>query len=592
MEIAAAALQFTSAAVQAFRGCILAIEFFNTAQHMGADGDLFRTGLEFEKYRLVMWADRVGLLNEKERQTINWQLAGLILQQLESFLTSAAELKTRYALDVMEEEVEAAEEAQAAEAPKRGVAALIARLKPNLRTTAGKIIQENNSPIRRVRWAARDRGKLKAFLHEISALVDKLQVLLDSSERQAEKHDYEKLLRGVISLTTTTAEAGQIKEFLEDGPYNGRRAQHAINAAAYLKQVRLVLGADRRDDEVTPKLASDTAGLKMPRLSILGRSLTSWGGASLYEHNLEFATYHKKQVLVQWKLVPNTQWERYTTQMKRLAVFIMSLSDKSFRSLPCLGYYPLEAQGRHGIIYSLPTVDRDSFNSESNATDWDLRSLTSLIKEKPLVSLRRRLELASSLAETVLQLHTAGWLHKNLRSENIIFLAPRGSSDEVFLASELYVIGYEYARSDTEEAAIAFTQLPDTEIEADLYRHPQARGHGRETYQKRFDLYAVACVVIELVMWSPLADVFAEYLTANLREVIDIAKASGEVIELPTLGQLFENEEATRALRYQAGDAVFEVIKMCYTAERRDQEDETSLAVQNAAVDKLAWCRI
>jgi hypothetical protein len=592
MEIAAAALQFTSAAVHAFRGCILAIEFFSTAQHMGADGDLFRTGLEFEKYRLVTWADRVGLLNEKERQTINWQLAGLILQQLESFLTSATELKTRYALEVTEEEIEAAEETQAVEGPKRGVAALIARLKPNLRTTAGKIIQEHNSPIKRVRWAARDRGKLKAFLHKISALVDKLQVLLDSTERQAERNDYEKLLRSVISLTTTTAEAGQVKEFLDDGLYNGRNSQHAINAAAYLKQVRLVLGADRRDDEVTPKLASDTAGLKMPRLSILGRSLTPWGGSSLYEHNLEFATYHKKQVLVQWKPVPSTQWERYTTQMKRLAVFIMSLSDKSFRSLPCLGYYPLEAQGRHGIIYSMPTIDRNSPDLENSTTDWDLRTLKILISDKPLASLRRRLELAQSLAETVLQLHTAGWLHKNLRPENLIFLAPRGSTDDMFLASEPYVIGYEYARSDTEEAAVAFTQLPDTEIEADLYRHPQARGSGRETYQKRFDLYAVACVAIELVMWQPLADVFAKYVTANLKEVMDIAQASGEVIELPTLGQLFEKEEAAKVLRYQAGDAVLEVIKMCCTVERRDPEDETSLTVQTAAVDKLAWCQI
>ena len=42
----------------------------------------------------------------------------------------------------------------------------------------------------------------------------------------------------------------------------------------------------------------------------------------------------------------------------------------------------------------------------------------------------------------------------------------------MFLASEPYVIGYEYARSDTEEAVVAFTQLPDTEIEADLYRNP------------------------------------------------------------------------------------------------------------------------
>jgi hypothetical protein len=263
MEIAAAALQFTSTAFQAFRGCILAIEFFETAQHMGADGDLFRAGLEFEKYRLMAWADRVGLLVAKEQQTLNWQLAGIILQQLESFLTSANKLKAEYALDITEEEIQAAEAALASETPRQGISRLIAHLKPDLRTIAGKIIQEHNSAIKRIRWAARDRAKLKAYLGEISSLVYKLEFLLDSSERQQGIDDYDRLLRGVISLAITTAEAGQIKDFLDGGQYQ-RKAERSINAAAYSKQVRLVLGADQRHDEVGPKNASETVGLKMP----------------------------------------------------------------------------------------------------------------------------------------------------------------------------------------------------------------------------------------------------------------------------------------------------------------------------------------
>ena len=236
MEIAAAALQFTTVAIQAFRGCILAIEFFSTAQHIGADGDLFRTGLEFEKYRLMTWARRVGLLGDEERQTLNWQLAGMILGQLESFLTSANMLKTRYALEVTEGEAQAGDEAtrEAVEPRRSGVARLIARLKPNLRTAAGRIIQEHNSPVKRLRWAARDKGKLQAFLGEISALINKLEFLLDSSEQQQENVEYDQLLREVISLATTTVEAGQIKDFLADGLYH-QKGEQSINATAYLK---------------------------------------------------------------------------------------------------------------------------------------------------------------------------------------------------------------------------------------------------------------------------------------------------------------------------------------------------------------------
>lgn len=581
MEIAAAALQFTSIAVEAFHGCVLAFEFFYTAQHMGADGDLFRAGLEFEKYRLMAWAKRVGLLGGNERQTLNWQLAGMILKQLEAYLTSAHALRDRYSLDVTEEEVQAVEETQGIEDSKRGVAKLIAGLKPNLYTTASKIIQENNSTIKRLRWAARDRKKLKIFLGEIAGLVNKLEFLLDSTERQQEKVEYDHLLREVISLTSTTAEAGQIKELFEDGPYR-RRGESAINAAAYLKQVRLVLGADKREDEVTPKLASDLMGFKMPKLSILGRSLKPWDNAELFSKGLEFATYRERQVLIQWKLVENTQWESYTKQIKCLAVFLMSLSDESFRSLPCLGYYPLESQGRHGIVYSMP----------DDKTDWAFKSLKDLISTQANVSLNRRLEIARGLSDTVLQLHTAGWLHKSLRSENIIFLAPRGSDDKTFLNSEAYVFGYEYARTDTEDAANAFTQLPDTGLEAELYRHPKARGLNRETFQKRFDLYALACIIVELIVWRPVVDIFSSYVNPELESTMRIAQEQNGVMELPSLKDLFEKEDVMELFEYQAGRKVLEVIKTCYEAKEAKVGEDGLLMDQISIVERLAWCRV
>ncbi|KAJ4289987.1 hypothetical protein N0V88_006788, partial [Collariella sp. IMI 366227] len=124
-----------------------------------------------------------------------------------------------------------------------------------------------------------------------------------------------------------------------------------------------------------------------------------------------------------------------------------------------MGYYPLENQGRHGIVYAIPEDDDDE-----NKTDWDFKTLKDIIIDQPVVSLRRRPKLAQALAKTILQLHTAGWLHKNLRSDTIIFLAPHGSS-----------------------ATLNFTHLLDTELEADLYRHLQASELDRETYQKRFD---------------------------------------------------------------------------------------------------------
>jgi len=130
-----------------------------------------------------------------------------------------------------------------------------------------------------------------------------------------------------------------------------------------------------------------------------------------------------------------------------------------------------------------------------------------------------------------------------------IFLKPPGSTDDMFLAPEVYVMEYEDTQSDTEEPA-ALIQLPDAEVEADVYRHHQARSPGRGTPQKRFDLDSMACVIAKLVMWTPSVNVFATYLTENLKNIIAIAKTSGELLELPTLADLFEREDAAAALRH------------------------------------------
>lgn len=260
----------------------------------------------------------------------------------------------------------------------------------------------------------------------------------------------------------------------------------------------------------------------------------------------------------------------------------MSLSDESFRSLPCLGYYPLESQGRHGIVYSMP----------DDKTDWAFKSLKDLISTQANVSLNRRLEIARGLSDTVLQLHTAGWLHKSLRSENIIFLAPRGSDDKTFLNSEAYVFGYEYARTDTEDAANAFTQLPDTGLEAELYRHPKARGLNRETFQKRFDLYALACIIVELIVWQPVVDIFSSYVNPELESTMRIAQEQNGVMELPSLKDLFEKEDIMELFEYQAGRKVLEVIKTCYEAKEAKVGEDGLLMDQISIVERLAWCRV
>ncbi|KAK3358735.1 prion-inhibition and propagation-domain-containing protein [Lasiosphaeria hispida] len=489
-------------AFQSFQGCVQAFEFFHAAKHIGPDGDLLRTFLEFERFRLISWAERVGAEPGRfnsSRINLNWDMARGLLEQLQILMSNAERLKERYSLDVagwMPDAVESGQhdnntsqgndETRAA-VVDRGIARLIKRLKPRVYTVTGKAIQVNNGPLKKARWAIRDKTKLQRFIGDIRGIINNLHLLLDQAEREGANTEYDHLIRNVISLSTTTSDVGQVIEVVNGG-LSTSRSKQTIKAAASFKQVRLLLGADKREDEVTPtsSSAADTRAI-VPYLKKLKRGLKPWPGeADLRWAGIEFAEYNGRQVLIQWKTARDEDWDKFEVPTKCITVLLMSITDESFRSLRCMGYCPMKERGAHGIVYETP----------DSSADWTLKSLKELMSSCLFVSLARRLEIGLALAETVLQLHTAGWMHKNLRSENIIFLAARGTDGHSFLRSEPYVVGYDYARQDTTEAAQNYTQLPDTDLEGELYRHPQARGANREAYQKRFDLRCGAVIMV------------------------------------------------------------------------------------------------
>lgn len=580
LEVAAAGVSFVAFAFQSFQGCVQAFEFFETTQNIGSDGDLLRTGLEIQKYRLIKWAERSGL-GKTDRPAVNWQYARLVLDQLLVMLTSAEKLKTRYHLEVSEETLEIAQKLRAAESPKQGIAKLINRLRPTIQTAAGKIIQDSNSAVKRLRWATRDKAKLKQYLDDIKNLVDNLDMLLDHAEQESERDDMNKLLRGLISFIPSTAEAEQIEELVGVGRHHRHASEEAIKAAAYVKQVRLVVGADKREDEETP--AFNKAPSFMPRLlKLKHRYLRSKSGGELRETGIELAQYHEAPVLVQWKIAEGPEWVRFEQQMKSLTVLLMSLVHESFHSLPCLGLASVKDKGRFGLVFALP----------AESVNLEVTGLDELVKTTQRASLARRLELSCNIAEAVLQLHTAGWMHKSLRPNNVIFLAAKGAKPEEILQATPYIVGYDYARPDTQDAAKAFTQLPEASLRSELYRHPQARGADRQTYQKRFDMYALACLLIELMTWRSLTDLHSEHTDKEFRGRLEQAEKTNGVTEVPSLDELLAKKEAVDDLEHLAGAQAVKAVRRCLSMKQVEGREDARLEDQMAVVEMLAWCRV
>ncbi|KAM0801414.1 hypothetical protein BDR22DRAFT_847355 [Usnea florida] len=142
---------------------------------------------------------------------------------------------------------------------------------------------------------------------------------------------------------------------------------------------------------------------------------------------------------------------------------------------------------------------------------WSLNELLCLVSQRP--SLNNRLGIASALAETVLQLHTAGWLHKGIQADNIlVFKSGTEQWDSTDDLSSAYLGGYEYARADN---PLETTEAPSSKLYTDLYRHPRSLGQGRASYNKNFDIYSLGCVLLEVAFWLPLPTILLQQLRSQ-----------------------------------------------------------------------------
>jgi hypothetical protein len=583
MEAAGAVAGFVAVPLALFQSCVTAFELLKAAQHIGADGDLFSTKLQWEQYQLLRWGQKLGLDSSPAAEIeVNWELAGRILQQLECLLTSAEKLKERYSLDVEEEDLIDIESESDWQTKPVGIGRWIAAsMRPDMVTLKGRIIKKNNRVLKRLRWAVMGRDQAVAIINDIADLVAKLNRLLDSADREKQIRMDDILLRDILSRSSTASEVEQIQQILASGSSSN---DSTLQGAATLKQIRLMIGADTRDDEV--KTGKPQQGLvQMPVIRKLKpKKLTSYVPERPLDYmGMELARYEEKPVLVEWKSIPSSIWADMLPQVKRLAAMLASPAGKDCQSLLCVGSLPWEERDLCALVYTMPADAMQGIRA--------IRTMSDLLREQRHLSLGRRFEIATSMARAVLQLHTAGWLHKSLRTDNIIFFGPQDATLEDFLQSTPYLAGFDYARPDTATAA-AFTQLPDTEPLNELYRHPQARGVGRESYRKQFDVYALGCILLEIGMWKPLPDIMAELLDAGLWKGIQAVIEENVGYDIPSLLDIGQQEELLKQLRHSAGDAYADAYIQAILMEWDGQSgSDVSLDAHHAVLSRLQQCK-
>ena len=593
-DAAAGAVGFASLGFLLLQGCVKGFVLLCTAQNFGQDADAVRCEIEFEQYRLFRWAEKVGLDDGSPNRNLNWELVHDILKQLNSRMSDTSKFKKEYGLELITTEEKLLLED--VEPPKTGLRSSIARIRPRFYNETARSLQKGNHIWKRLKWAAIDKVGIAMLIGDIRRFIDNLYELLLYDDRKFIKAGIEALLRHAVSQATDPSELSDIEQLI--GPKHSMRSKFedsAVKTALGLKQKRLMLGFGEDSPRssatslTTTSVSSSSSTTSTHRRPIAPRASAPRGPLSYKllkrtssDHgSREIATYDMKPVLVEWKYVERGVESKLKHRIKGLAALLQEADSATFHSLSCLGYLKDPTTGNYGYIFQPPV---------GHSQEPTLKTLAQLLTQETLVpSLNSRIAISIILIEAVLQLHTSGWLHKGIRSDNVLFFP---QDPELIDITKAVLEGYEYARADNPSD---MTESPTLQQEANLYRHPALLKPDRASFQKAYDLYALGCTLIEIGLWTNMTTILLHFvrkertasksatrISSNLAyegkaEMAEVNRAKNRLLMAVGTGSIEE------ALEFATGRSFVEIVRSCLSAgndteasdddEERDEED-------------------
>jgi hypothetical protein len=224
--------------------------------------------------------------------------------------------------------------------------------------------------------------------------------------------------------------------------------------------------------------------------------------ATLESSGTYAAEYAGKPVLVEYKKVPPRTKAKLRVRAENLAILLSQPARPGFSTLQCLGF--LEEDDKFAFVYQYPV---DSFVPDAK-TPQTLQDLLRDAKMQP-PSVTVRMKLALEICRTVLTIHTAGWLHKNIRSENILLFPALHTSNSPSSLGSPYLAGFTFSRANS---PIEISDQASDDPLLDIYRHPDALGDPSTSYAAHMDLYSLGVVLIEISEWRPLKHIIKKHL--------------------------------------------------------------------------------
>ncbi|KAL2801531.1 prion-inhibition and propagation-domain-containing protein [Aspergillus granulosus] len=500
---------------QLFSACVKAYNLLSDANGMPAQFHYLRVRLKIEQHRLLNWADVANLTEQKEFlcgiPKLSEGLVQEVLREQEAILASFWKGGHPYRFLVDDCKAGFSDAMEEVELQKRFPYA-----KGSLEARALRCVQVIRQYPVRMRWAVFDRERFENMLAQLGALNDAMKSLLDSQQQltlhQAQTRTSIQILHlnNKVDYLLQIFEAGNMKlpiaqlskdlgclqqpdPSLADSELEEERA--ALTTLARFKALNISINSDSSEE---PSPSCPTTREPGPLDAESCTILQSF--SSTYATEIERSTglYKGNSVWIDWKYYDPVLLTGHPSSCTwtRIAKLSALLSDshglKQFHTPTCVGYFNDAPHNRLGLVFCCPT---DSSSAHAPASLFDLF----LADEKP--SLTARVHLAHTLATALQYLHSTNWVHKALRSQNVVFFTDSGSPD----LSSPFLSGFGLARPAHN---IEMTERPDNTPLYNLYRHPLAHGdiapEGTGGFKKTFDIYSLGIVLLEVSLWKPL----------------------------------------------------------------------------------------
>ncbi|EON69156.1 hypothetical protein W97_08342 [Coniosporium apollinis CBS 100218] len=437
----------------------------------------------------------------------------------------------------------------------------------------------------RLRWISWDRRRTEQLIERLAISNDRMEGIMSAQHVQAlielrKRSDFQIMqLNSKVSHLVEIFEAAYVlrelggrsafynspKGGLPEGEVTSNPIIHSekqeLASLAQFKVLRSAIDANSLSDELVYALRLDRSAEEVIDVELSRSAIQLLAeGKEAEDIGLRPEAYYgtetREKVWIEWKPYDPQPLDDGPDPivLHRVQALVALLRDNSrsklFKAPDCVGYFQDRNPDTGGNNCRFGFVFRQPLSGCFASRPV---SLLDVLQDSefstPQVS--TRISLAVALVESIERLHTVDWLHKGLRSHNIIFFRDERGCVNLH---DPYITGFEYSVPVQNED---MTERPPENPAYDIYRHPMVQGYTIRTqdnlFKKIYDIYSFGVILLELAYWKPLDEILG---FPNLRKVRPNQTRD-------TRQRLLLQKEFLGCARTSMGDTVVTVVRMC-----------------------------